>query len=84
MVQDIRAYTLQILYKEINNSIHEKFGTDWGFTPQKVCEMNGRNLIIEGQLNQEKGNGEQVIKKIRVDFSRSETSKYKVVEVNEL
>lgn len=77
--EDIRTYTSQILHKEINKSIHDKFGTNWVFTPKKVCEINGENLMVEGKLNMERG-----VKSIRIELNKDDKTKYRVLRITEL
>ncbi|WP_194542605.1 hypothetical protein [Paenibacillus sp. JZ16] len=77
--EDIRTYTSQILHKEINKSIHDKFGTNWIFTPKKVCEINGENLMVEGNLSMERGE-----KRIRIELNKDDETKYRVLRITEL
>lgn len=77
-VKDIRTYTLSILFEEINSSISKQFGSDWGFFPKKVCEINGKSLTVEGNLFKD-----NQTKKIRVDLEK-ENSRYKVIRVSEI
>ncbi|MGG4091469.1 hypothetical protein AAXB25_33745 [Paenibacillus lautus] len=81
-IQDIQTYTLQMLYKEINNSINKKFGTNFAFEPSKVCEINGSDLTIEGNLHKE-----QEVKKLKIRLVRGtedNKSRYKVISITEL
>lgn len=76
--KDIRTYTLSILFEEINGSISERFGSDWVFSPKKVCEINGRNLTVEGNLIKD-----NQTKIIRIDLEE-DMSRYKVTRVSEI
>jgi hypothetical protein len=77
-VKDIRTYTLSIVFEEINGSILEQFGSNWVFSPKKVCEINGSSLTVEGNLLKD-----NQTKKIRVDLEKGK-SRYKVIRVSEI
>ncbi|MFC7677791.1 hypothetical protein [Paenibacillus sp. GCM10028914] len=77
-VVDLRTYTLQILYEEINDSISEQYGVDWAFSPIKICEINGTNLTVEGTLLKD-----HTTKKLRINLSK-DTSNYKVIKISEI
>lgn len=80
-VKDLRSYASSIIPIDANKSISQKFGiTDWIFYPKKVCEVNGTDLTLEGDLFKDN----KVQKKIRINLVKEGNSEYKVVRVSEI
>ncbi|WP_054024413.1 hypothetical protein [Bacillus sp. FJAT-28004] len=48
----LQEYVTVILNNEINSAINNKYGTDFLFHPEMVCETRGKEIAISGILNQ--------------------------------
>jgi hypothetical protein len=77
-VESLSEFVTVFLRNETRSALNKKYDANWLFQPDVVCETGGKEIKIEGELNQNNEKSKRIIIKL-VKFN----SKFKVTDISE-